>query len=1423
MKTMSTRARALACALLAGTAYCALAAQPAAAQGAPGAPPPTYRNVDGNGVDLVTGRLTFSLTEAVMGSGDGMLALVRHWTGSGAFVDNWSSGLYAKTVGGVTTWQVQLGDLSDSFTQSGSSFVSTKGDGSTLVENNGQFLYTAGDGTTIEYLDAYQRQGYACPDTTVGRCYTPIAVTRPNGMKFDIKWTNVFKCTSGGSILSCPEENLVTFYRFRGVTSSAGYSFTVNYATNGAGTFSAPVSDWYRQTGVSFSNSVAACSGSCPSIAYSSSGGIITVTDAESRQWRFDTSTTQLTGIRRPGEASDTTAVTYGAGAVVTRIVNEGVATDYWRSVDTATNMATTTITSPAGQRTVVADLSIGRITSVTDEVNRTTTFGYAGGRLTRVTAPEGNFVQYTYDGRGNVTEVRRRDKAGNIASDIVTSASYDSSCANPKTCNQPNSVTDERSKTTAFAYSGTHGGVLTATAPEPTPGAAQPQLRYAYTLVASPVTGHPGVYLPTETSACQTSATCAGTAEEVKSTIGYGNNLLPIAASTGASDNSLVAATSMTYDPAGNLLTVDGPLPGAGDTIRLRYNHVRERIGTVSADPDGVPGGLNNRAQRVTIDGRGLVTKVETGIVPGQSDADWASFSSAEEVQTDYDAHARPVKRKLVAGGTIHALTQAKYDSAGRVDCVVQRMNPALFGTMATDACSLATQGGEGPDRIVRSIYDAASQVLQVKTAYGTGDAADEVTTTYTGNGLVKTVTDGENNKTTYDYDGHDRLQTTYFPNAAKGSGVSSSGDYEQWGYDPAGNVTSFRTRSGDVIVFTYDALGRMTFKDRPGTEPDVAYAFDLLGRLTGTSQTGLALGFTYDALGRTLTETSPLGTMTSAWDVAGRRTRLTWPDTFYVTYDYLVTGEMTAIRENGATSGPGVLATFGYDQNMVAGQLGLRTSLMRGNGAVTTYEYDAVSRLARLTQDLGGADTSRDLTLDFGYNSANQIAWTTRSNDLYAWTGHGSGTTSTTADGLNRIEGWNNVLGYDAKGNVISDGTYSYTYSAENLLTSLTNPAPGAVQSFSSYGYDPLMRLAVIDSSNAQLDAHLGHDGHEIVLEGLSGGLTRRYVFGPSTDEPLVSYLVTPTGTTRSFFHADERGSILAQSYDGGGLPNIIGKFDEYGVGTGSSRFHYTGQYWLADRDLHYYRARIYDPRLGRFLQPDPIGYGGGMNMYAYVMGDPINFTDPLGLDGRCGAGQHWERNPTGSRIPQCVNNGGGLAGGLSPGSSLAFGGGGGGMSGAVYSPGKPGSVTSIGNSIIVTAGTPGQWINIGSFSGSHGPMLAAASCWPPVECVRDLRDAFVRLQKKPDEPFKGEKKQRFAKAAGFLQGLSDSQAGLSQIPDGKTTARNLIKAGFTQKDAYDWAVFYSVTYERNHNNISAFYRMEVLRGALRGWPGR
>jgi RHS repeat-associated protein len=103
----------------------------------------------------------------------------------------------------------------------------------------------------------------------------------------------------------------------------------------------------------------------------------------------------------------------------------------------------------------------------------------------------------------------------------------------------------------------------------------------------------------------------------------------------------------------------------------------------------------------------------------------------------------------------------------------------------------------------------------------------------------------------------------------------------------------------------------------------------------------------------------------------------------------------------------------------------------------------------------------------------------------------------------------------------------------------------------------------------------------------------------------------------SSRTWLLADERGSITART-DSTGAATAINSYDEYGNPDASNigRFGYTGQIWLADAGVWHYKARAYHPGLGRFMQTDPIGQAGGMNIYAYVGGDPVNFTDPTGL---------------------------------------------------------------------------------------------------------------------------------------------------------------------------------------------------------------
>jgi RHS repeat-associated protein len=200
-----------------------------------------------------------------------------------------------------------------------------------------------------------------------------------------------------------------------------------------------------------------------------------------------------------------------------------------------------------------------------------------------------------------------------------------------------------------------------------------------------------------------------------------------------------------------------------------------------------------------------------------------------------------------------------------------------------------------------------------------------------------------------------------------------------------------------------------------------------------------------------------------------------------------------------------------------------------------------------------------------------------------------------------------------YDLNGNLesktVGSDTWQYTWNAENQLTRVTKNGAEVA----SFIYDPLGRR-VRKIANG-ITVRYVYDGQDILREIRSDGTAYTYVHGPGIDEPLAR--IDGSGTP-AYYHADGLGSIVKMTdQTGATLSNRV--YDAWGnleLGADEPGYAFTAREWDPETELYYYRARYYDPKVGRFISEDPIGFQSGVNFYGYVGGDPAASWDPLGL---------------------------------------------------------------------------------------------------------------------------------------------------------------------------------------------------------------
>ncbi len=313
-------------------------------------------------------------------------------------------------------------------------------------------------------------------------------------------------------------------------------------------------------------------------------------------------------------------------------------------------------------------------------------------------------------------------------------------------------------------------------------------------------------------------------------------------------------------------------------------------------------------------------------------------------------------------------------------------------------------------------------------------------------------------------------------------------------------------------------------------------------------------------------------------------------------VNYQYDANSRLTQVAQGAQ------VVAMNYD---LAGR---RTRLTYANGTSTNYSYDPASRLTNITHQSGATPFE---SLTYTYDAAGNRIGLDRTNGASILLPDAVQAAYDAANQQIRFNSGTPNLSYDANGNLISQtdasGTTTYTWDARNRLIGISGPGVSA-----SFVYDALGRRTRKTLNGVQTD-YL-YDGQDIIAEIGGGAVGVTYLRSLSIDEPFVRQ-----STTNEYYHVDALGSTLELTDGAGVVATTyeyeaFGKTTINGAST--NPFQYTGRE-NDGTGLYYYRARYYHPQLQRFISEDPIRFSGGdINLYAYVHNNPARYFDPWGL---------------------------------------------------------------------------------------------------------------------------------------------------------------------------------------------------------------
>ncbi len=603
-------------------------------------------------------------------------------------------------------------------------------------------------------------------------------------------------------------------------------------------------------------------------------------------------------------------------------------------------------------------------------------------------------------------------------------------------------------------------------------------------------------------------------------------------------------------------------------------------------------------------------------------------------------------------------------YDSHGRL---ARRQADGGDETWRFNYDSASFQVTDSLDQVTTSLYDDSFRIRQVIDSLGhvhylDYDASNHpVTVGSVGGGESRVAYDVEGNplttenplgeSTSFTYDAsHDNLlswqsplgQSTSFDHDSNGNLVMTTypdGSTEAIFYDLQGNLVNSVNRLDQSIQFTYNGRGQVTRKDlADGTH--VVYTYNSHANLeTVVNASGTTKLEYLDAKNPDLVTKIiyPSGRFLAYTYVSGRRAQMVDQDGFAVNYEYDRAGRLDVVRDRNHD----VIVDYDYDS------LGRVARETHGNFTVTQYAYDSSGQLTEITHRAPDATIQSQFTYTYDNLGRRSSVTTAEGTTLYAYDGAGR-LTSVVLPTFRML-----TYAYDAAGNrtVVNDNGATTDYSV-NELDQYTSVG-SETQSFDAAGN-------LVSSSNTSGNANYQYDveGRLVVQTSPTGTWTYSYdALGnriSSTHNGVrTEYLIDPFGLGNVVGEYDGAGNLQAHYIHGLGLtsradvtgPPAYYQFDAVGnttqlTGAGgvvlnaysylpfgerlaaresvANPFEFVGRYGVMREGsgIDSMRNRWYSPSQGRFTQADPIGLGGGTNLYAYVGNNPTSFVDPSGL---------------------------------------------------------------------------------------------------------------------------------------------------------------------------------------------------------------